>query len=902
MDSSELALDLLGLAALMACSAFFSGSETAFSALGKSQTHRLRGEDRVSSRYVVAFLDNPRRFFITVLFGNILVNIAFVTITGSLIYHRLFQGRDPGLASAVAILLEMMALLILGEVTPKTYAIGHAEGFARGAALPLWLFSQLIYPFRRLLRLLTDAVFGALGIHGGDERHRITGEELRAFIEAAEDGGVIDAHEAEVIGNIFELCDIDAKEIMTPRTEMVAVEVSATIGQAFARAREAGFSRLPVYRGDTENICGIFLIKDLPQWWERAGDAAGVADIEAMTIEQFLLHRAEMSPRYPGTEDSLVRQPFFSYEAKGVGPLMREMTRRRQRMAILLNEYGGVAGLVTIQDIVEEVVGEIADRHDRQPQPTITRSPEDPRAYLIPGLTSLRTVNKKCHVQLHTESAETMAGYVVNLMGAIPAAGDRVTDTAHAVAFEIVAMDGPRVDVVRMRRTRRRDLPPMRGLLLVPAVGATVAMGSGAAAATPAAAIWLFAATFVVALFFIAFFAGSETAVVSASRELIDAGAEKGDRRAAVVRALLSEPDRFLATVLVGTNLATTVAGQSGVMLASYALPGQPGLQEILNTALVTPIVLVFCEILPKTLFHARADSLALKTATALRVSTVVLRPIVVLVTAITRRLARPRDPEQREPNRITRDELMLLASMGKSEDRLPPEQLQMIRNVLGSETRTIDRIMVPLVNIAAVAEEATTENLYAVVTETGYSRLPVYQDRIDNIVGYVAVRDVLFADHPSPVIAPFVHRDVAYEPETRQALSLLRQLRLNGHPLAIVVDEYGGVIGLVTTEDLVEEIMGEIRDERDEDVNVYIRRLSAGVFDADGRAEVHEVNRYAGTDIPPGNYETVAGYVLFLVQRIPRQGEHIETDSLRLTVLDSDARRVRRVRLQKKR
>ena len=381
-----------------------------------------------------------------------------------------------------------------------------------------------------------------------------------------------------------------------------------------------------------------------------------------------------------------------------------------------------------------------------------------------------------------------------------------------------------------------------------------------------------------------------------------------------MIRALLAEPERLLATVLVGTNLATTMAGQAGVILSTLALPGQEGLQRLVNTALVTTLVLVFCEILPKTICHARANSLALRCAGPLRQSSRLLYPIVAVVTAVTKRVTvRHEEEGAAAETRITRDELQLLASMGGAEDQLRSDQLQMIRNVLGAETRTIDRIMVPLVNLAALPHDATTAQLFDLVTETGYSRIPVYEDRIDNIVGYVTIREVLFgaadasdagtaAGAPgADRIVPFVRRDVGYEPGTRQVLSLLHQLRTSGHPLAIVVDEYGGVIGLVTTEDLVEEILGDIRDERDEDIHAYIRRISAGVYDCDGRAEVLAVNRLCGAEIPTGNYETIAGYVLSLSQRIPRQGELVETDRLRITVLASDARRIRRVRMQLK-
>ena len=140
----------------MACSSFFSGSETALTALSKVETQRIKGDNKKNSRYIMKFLDEPRRLFITILFGNTLVNMAFVSITGSLIFNNLFKRENPGLAYVVAILIQTIILLIFGEITPKTYAIKHSERFSRAVAQPLWFFSFVIYPFRRPLRLLTD--------------------------------------------------------------------------------------------------------------------------------------------------------------------------------------------------------------------------------------------------------------------------------------------------------------------------------------------------------------------------------------------------------------------------------------------------------------------------------------------------------------------------------------------------------------------------------------------------------------------------------------------------------------------------------------------------------------------------------------------------------------------------
>ena len=261
MDTTSILLHLFGLGLLMICSSFFSGSETALSALTKAQIQRMRENSQKSCVAIIKFLDEPRRLFITVLFGNILVNMFFVSITGSLIYHNLFKGESAILASLLAILIETIILLIFGEITPKTYAIKHSEKFSLVVARPLWFFSKLIFPFRKILRWLTDMLLPLFGVSSVVDGHPITSDELRAIVKATEAEGALDEQEGEIIHNIFELRDIEAKEAMVPRTEMVCVEVSTTIQEAFDKTKEMGYSRLPVYRGDIENICGIFYIR-----------------------------------------------------------------------------------------------------------------------------------------------------------------------------------------------------------------------------------------------------------------------------------------------------------------------------------------------------------------------------------------------------------------------------------------------------------------------------------------------------------------------------------------------------------------------------------------------------------------------------------------------------------------
>ena len=905
MEASSIILHLAGLALLMGFSAFFSGSETSFSALSRTQIQRLREDRRKTSLYVIRFVDNPRRFFITVLFGNMLVNVAFVTITGSLIYQELFHGNHVVIASILAVVIELVLLLVLGEVTPKTLAMRHAESLATAAAAPLWFFSLAIFPFRRLLQLFTDLLLRPFGIHPHTERQGFTEDEFRHLVRSAEEKGVLDDHEAEVIGNIFDICNVDAHDLMIPRTDMICVSTATTIGEAFARARETRFSRLPVYRDTPDSISAIFHVKDLVKWTTRPPEELGDVDIKNLTIDEFLSRREALCVLNPQGRNTLIRPPFFAYARRRTGTLMREMTRERQRMAILVDEYGVTSGLVTVEDIIEDVLGEVAHDPALLGLPVAERSPAEGGAWKVPGLMRVRELNRRLRLRLDESRAETLSGYVTELIGDIPQSGATVIDEENHLKFEVLSMDGTRIEWVRVARTPSPPGEPAStpGLLLLALLPVLLAASAGSGA-PPAAPLLLFgfASLLLLSLVFIGVYAGSETAVVSANKNRIEALAARGDRHAGIVRQLWSEPDAFLAMVLVGTNLMTVIAGQAALVLITYVFPGQESIHTLVNTVLMTGVILVFCEIFPKTLFYARADAMALRFAPLLRLSHIAFRPIVRLITRAIRTMSGASTDESRqESERITREELRLLAWMGVAEGALLPDALRMIQNVLSAETRNIGKVMVPLINVVSLPREAPTAHFLDAVATTGFTRIAVHEGRIDNIVGYVNIFDILYADRPDDDPSAFIRQDAAYEPETRQALSLLNQLKQSKSPMAFVVDEYGGVVGLITTEDLVEEIMGEIRDEKDIAESEYIHRTGPDLFVCEGRAEVVELNHRYNLEIPEGDYRTLGGYLALLLQRIPRQGDTAEAGRLSFAVLEADARRVHRVSIRRR-
>jgi CBS domain containing-hemolysin-like protein len=413
--------------------------------------------------------------------------------------------------------------------------------------------------------------------------------------------------------------------------------------------------------------------------------------------------------------------------------------------------------------------------------------------------------------------------------------------------------------------------------------------------------LFAFSLLLVLTLVLRAFYAGAETAVVSASKARIDVLAQQGDTRALRIKKLWQEPDKMLGTVLVSDNLMSAAAGMAGLRLIVYALPGREGLQEVLNTVVMTMLILIFCEILPKTTFRAKADSLALKSALGLWVADKILRPVVWVVTKFTNLAVRMADREDEvERQRVMREELKLVARMGEREGILQKEQLRMIYSVLDLEMMTLEKVMTPLVDVVALPKNASPAEFYKRVSETGYSRIPVYQDRIDNLIGIVNVLDILYAKSPPASIAPFIQKDVAHEPESKRIYSLLRDLKRRRKAMVFVVDEYGGVVGIVTMEDLVEEILGDIRDEKDrEDVEDF-RQIDDRTIECDGKTEIPMINNIFGLSIPPGNYNTIAGYILSLVQRIPKQGEIVEGRGYRIVVLNADQKSIRRVRIEK--
>ncbi len=434
MDVVPLLPYLISLAVLLVFSGFFSGSETALCALTRIQIERIRLEKKGNSA-IVNFVDNPRRLFITVLLGNNLVNVAFAILMLWLV-GRLLPASSEAVQLSTATVVSVLLMLVFGELAPKTLAIKNAEAFSAWTARPLWAFSVIITPIRSILRLVIDFLAPIFGGQFAPAEH-LTATDFQEIVSTYHEEA-LPSDEREIVTNILQLREIEAKEIMVPRTEVVAVPISASIQATLACARESGFSRIPVYREQIDKICGIFYVKDLPLLQHLP--------LTSLTIEEFLAMQHEQAPSERVSEaGTLIREPTLVLENRKIGVLLPQLTRQKTKMAILLDEYGGVSGIVTTEDIVEQVVGDIVDEHDRTHHPPADawyiQHSDLPLSFETSGRVSVREINQQFGLTLSEEWADTIGGYAFGLFGRIPSVGERLVDD-NGLEFEIAATKG----------------------------------------------------------------------------------------------------------------------------------------------------------------------------------------------------------------------------------------------------------------------------------------------------------------------------------------------------------------------------------------------------------------------------------------------------------------------------
>lgn len=395
-----------------------------------------------------------------------------------------------------------------------------------------------------------------------------------------------------------------------------------------------------------------------------------------------------------------------------------------------------------------------------------------------------------------------------------------------------------------------------------------------------------------VALSFSAFFSGSETALISANRFRLEVWVHRGVKRARQAFEFLEAPEHFLTTTLVGNNIAVVAASS---LMAIFL---DPYLNGFIITLVSSAFLLIFGEILPKSIARERATGFTLHVSYYLRIFYVVFFPLIWSVMKLSQLLLKLLGFENESVKSFfTRKDLAMLVREGEQAGLVNKEERGLISRFILRGNQKIREVMVPRTDMVVVKAGLSVGEVSNILQKTGYSRLPVVGKTIDDILGMITVRDILL-ENPNRI--KDILREVLFIPETANMARLLKEMQEKHISMSIVVDEYGGTAGLVSLEDIVEEFFGDIQDEFDEESSLY-RKIGPGQIDVNARIEIDELNERFRLQFPEGNYQTLGGLLLDQLGRIPKRGEKIEVSGCTLNVLSAFRKKVNWVRIIKK-
>jgi CBS domain containing-hemolysin-like protein len=403
---------ILTLLVLLVLSGVFSASETALFSLSKIQLRRLKEKSPAQCAVITQLLDSPRRTLNTILTGNMLVNITLsALITQNLV--RIGQGEGLGLAVGLSTFL----LLTFGEVTPKTFAISHAESFSCFISRPLSLFAKVISPVRWLWSRVADGLSQRIIGRPYLKQPFLTEEEIRGLVSIGEKEGIITAEEEQMISTVFDFGERSVNQITTPRVDIVAVDVKENFTLLEKTLKTSRHSKIPVYKDSIDNVLGVIYAKE------------------------YLLN--------PNQDwQGLIKPLIFVPEAKKIEELLLEFQSEKSYIAIVTDEYGGTSGLVTIEDILEEIVGEIQDEYDTE-EKRIVRI--DDNTICASSKTSLYDLNEEMRTHFKSRGSQSVGGFVIHLFGRIPKSGESIKYRNY-----IFTVDDVRKHRIRKVRIRKR--------------------------------------------------------------------------------------------------------------------------------------------------------------------------------------------------------------------------------------------------------------------------------------------------------------------------------------------------------------------------------------------------------------------------------------------------------------
>ncbi len=397
---------------LIFLSAFFSSTETAITSFSKIRLRHLMEDEDKRKKWMEILHEQPERYLSTILLGNNVVNIGASVLATAL-------AIEAGLAAPKSIATGIMTfiLLVFGEITPKTFATQNAEKMTMIVIKPIHILSYFFYPVVKIFIFLANLIIRLLGGKPTRKGPFLTEDEIKTLVSVGEQEGVLEEHEKEYIHHIFEFGDTVVKEVMVPRMDMVSVSSKSKINELMNLIIETGHSRIPVFRGSVDNIIGIIYAKDILVHQNKSG--------EEISLE------------------NLIRPAIYIPENKRVSELLTELQQKKIHLAIVVDEYGGTAGLVTIEDLLEEIVGEIFDEYDLEEMMVEKINDQN---YRVDARMDLEELGEIIGFEFPKDDIETIGGFVFNLFGKIPTAGEKIE--YENIIFKVERVQRRRIDKI----------------------------------------------------------------------------------------------------------------------------------------------------------------------------------------------------------------------------------------------------------------------------------------------------------------------------------------------------------------------------------------------------------------------------------------------------------------------
>ena len=414
MDSGDV-IQLIVLLILLLLSAFFSSAETAMTTVNKIYIMSLVNEGNKRAKILQKIIDNPGKLLSTILIGNNIVNLSASSLATTWT-TRVLGNAFVGIATGILTLL----VLLFGEITPKTMATLYAEKLSMSYAPVIYFLMKVLTPVIFIVNRLSNGILYILGVDPKGKQSTMTEQELRTIVDVSHEDGVIESEEKKMIYNVFDFGDSRAKDVMVPRIDMSFIDVNATYEELLDSFKEDGYTRYPVYEDSTDNIIGTINMKDLLLW----------------------------NPKEKFSIRDILRKPYFTYEHKSTAALLMEMKQYSVNFVIVLDEYGATAGMITMEDLLEEIVGEIRDEYDADEVEDMQEIVPD-REYTAQGSAKLDDLNEALGLKLDSEDYDSIGGYIIEKLDYFPKEGESYI-TEDGVKLVVDATEKNRIEAVHI--------------------------------------------------------------------------------------------------------------------------------------------------------------------------------------------------------------------------------------------------------------------------------------------------------------------------------------------------------------------------------------------------------------------------------------------------------------------